>query len=239
MNIDDILEIECPNCGERVYYEVTVCPKCGCNLYPDEEAETEPQVASAAPTPRTLSAKGIVLGALASAVAVFLLNRLASVIWPAGDGSALQVFLLAAGPISALAGGYLAGGLARREGVLNGLVVGIASLAPAYFLEAYWHDLSQEPIGAAALISWVVMVGCGALGGWLWQRMDSRAAVQALFHPRLSMSKGRLYEELLILVHRDQGAADRLIELEGRRNPQLSRAARIQNAIDRLRHDRR
>jgi predicted nucleic acid-binding Zn-ribbon protein len=41
-------EIECANCGARIYYELTRCPKCGVNLYePDEQPEAENR------TPRT------------------------------------------------------------------------------------------------------------------------------------------------------------------------------------------
>ncbi len=34
-------EIECPHCGARVYYELTRCPECGTDFYPEEGEERE------------------------------------------------------------------------------------------------------------------------------------------------------------------------------------------------------
>jgi hypothetical protein len=240
MDIDDILEMECPNCGERVYYEVLVCPKCGTHLYPQAE-ENAPEALESSRTTwlKDLSATGIVGGALLAGGAAFLLNQAAAGLWPGQVGAAYQIFVWASGPIAALLGGYLAGVLARRRVLLNGLGVGLLSLAPAYLFEAYRHDLAHEPVGIAALSSWAVMIACGALGGWIYARLSLRAAEQALFAPRPRAKENQLYQELLSLVRHDSATAERLIDLERRRSPKLARDALIQNAVERLRRDRR
>jgi hypothetical protein len=231
----DASEIECPRCGERMYIEVQVCPGCGLHLYGSDldEAETDPH---GEPPGRSVSLVAVLVGGMAAGALAFLLQRAAALAWGGQPGGTA---LLAAGPLGALAGGYLAGVLARDKGPLHGLLVGIIALAPAYLLEAYWRDLASEPIGAAALAGWTVMVASAVLGGWIWEQLSLRAAARQLFSPSPRADEKSLYLELLAQVRHDIDAAERLVAFEQHRSPTLSRAAAIHAALDRLARDRR
>jgi hypothetical protein len=52
-------------------------------------------------------------------------------------------------------------------------------------------------------------------------------------------SEARLYRELLIQTRGDREVAERLIDFERRRAPELNRAQLCRNALDRLKYDRR
>jgi len=52
-------------------------------------------------------------------------------------------------------------------------------------------------------------------------------------------SDARLYRELLIQTRGDREVAERLIDFERRRAPELNRAQLCRNALDRLKYDRR
>ena len=72
---ENLGDIECPNCGTRVYDEVIVCPNCGLHFYPDElnalyTPDTDTQ-------PTTLSFAAVLAGWVASAVVAFAISQLA------------------------------------------------------------------------------------------------------------------------------------------------------------------
>ena len=235
---DEMNEIECPHCGEYVYYEVLVCPKCGVHFYEEDEIEDGEQKEDNW-TGQRFSIAGVLAGTVVAGFVGFLVGRGALLVWPDQQGVGFQIFILAAGPTGTLAGGYLAGLMAGGRGVLNGLAVGTAAVIPAYFLEAYWRDLSVEALGATTVVAWGVMVVCGALGGWLWEHLHIRPSNQANFRPRVQLIEKDQYLELLAQVHYDIDTAERLIDLERRKNPEIPRAALIQRAIERLQYDRR
>ena len=232
-------EIECPNCGERLYIEVLVCPKCGLHFYPEDEGEQKEADKAPARSNLKLAGGWVVAGTMVAGGLAFILHRLASFFWPLHQGTGFQVMLWVAGPIGTLVGGYLVACLTRRKVLFQGLIVGIMSLFPAYFLEAYWRDLSVQPLGIATLTSWAVMVIGGMLGAWVWNRLDQSTGHQVLSQPNIHLDEQKLYFELLAQVRHDIDTAERLVNLERRRKPTLSRAALIQNALDRLERDRR
>jgi rubredoxin len=229
---DDPSTFECPNCGERVTIDLFACPNCGLVFSleapdtPDEAAEQE----------TGFSVTAALLGWLASAAAAFLINFLAGRAWtPEKLDTAGRVILVLSGPLGALAGGYLAGVIARRREVLHGLVVAGLSLVTGLLFEAYWRDLAQQFFSLAMLVSWGLILAAGPLGGLLARGLRSRAA-----HPRpRQMNESELYRELLVLVRFDNNTAERLIAYEQKRHPNARRAALIQNAIERWEHDNR
>jgi putative membrane protein (TIGR04086 family) len=242
-------EIECPNCGTRVYYEVLSCPKCGLHFNVDElTGEDEPAVELAPSSAQGLSVAAVLTGWMASAALAFLINLLASRIWPGQTPALLgQVILFLAAPIGAFGGGYLAARVAQRREVQHGALVSLLSLVSAVLLEAYWHDLATESVRPAALASWALMMLTGPLGAWLCARSLAQARLIGLFgrlpDPRKKtlrqLDEKQLYFELLARVRHDIDVAERLIAYEARRKPRAGRAVWIQDAIERLDRDKR
>lgn len=231
-------DIECPNCGTRVYDEVIVCPNCGLHFYPDElNALYEPDIEN---QPTTFSAAAILTGWVASAAVAFAINWFVSRTWPgAAHNLLMNVLLFLAAPLGAFAGGYLAARIAGqavlRRTMWHGLLVSALSLASAVLLEAYWHDLATEPLSLTALISWLVLLPAGPLGAWLWDHLAQQARQPVLLHN----SEQQLYLELLARVRHDINVAERLIEYERRRRPQAKRIELIQTALYHLDRDNR
>ena len=67
------------------------------------------------------------------------------------------------------------------------------------------------------------------------------AVIIAYLIPQLSensISEKKLYDKLLMLTRGDESLAERLINLEKEKNPNLNRKQLIKNAIERLEYDR-
>ena len=230
----DANEIECPNCGETVYAEALTCPKCGLHFYADELSG--PAGAETRSPEREISLSAILAGWLVSAGAAFLINFFASRIWsPQALNSAGRAVVLIAGPLGSLAGGYLSARMSGRRVLLHGFVVSILSLLTASLIETYWYDLFNEPLRLITVAGWALMLLSGPAGAWLWARMVKALEFPAPAHPH----EQRLYLDLLARVRHDIDTAERLIDLERRRNPSASRLVWIQYAIERINHDRR
>lgn len=74
-------EVECPQCGAMVYYELERCPGCGLSFYPsDDEAEEDPEPLRAQGWNISLAA--IALGWLAASTTAFVLFYLSRLIDP-------------------------------------------------------------------------------------------------------------------------------------------------------------
>jgi putative membrane protein (TIGR04086 family) len=229
-------EIECPNCGEHVYFDVLVCPKCGLHFYPDET--TIPDEVASPPRAGNFSISAVLAGWAASAVIAFLINLFASRIWsPQALNITGQIIVSASGPLGALVGGYLAARVAGKREKLHGLVVALLSLVIAILLETYWYDLFNQPLRLASMISWMILLPAGVFGAWIYTR--TQAAVYLQLPSRSQPTEKSLYFDLLAHVRHDIDTAERLIDFERRRNPAASRAKLIQNAIERIDHDRR
>jgi putative membrane protein (TIGR04086 family) len=227
---DDPSTFECPNCGERVYIELFACPNCGL-VFSLEAPEDEKE-----PEETGFSFTAALLGWLVSTAVAFLVNFLAGRAWTAESITPTgRVILVLAGPLGALAGGYLAGVIARRREALHGLVIAALSLVSGLLFEAYWRDLSQQFFTIYMLVSWALMLGAGPLGGLLARGLRSRAIST---RPR-RLNEHELYRELLVLVRFDHDTAERLIAYEQKRHPNAKRALLIQNAIERWEHDNR
>ena len=119
---------ECPNCGATVYPEMTRCPQCGWNMYPedDEQDITEQEIPTSA---WGGSLGGFVVGWLITVGITLMVNLLLARFEVAntlsGFGTAV---LLLAGPLGALAGGYVGEGVACRSPLLLGGLVGALAL---------------------------------------------------------------------------------------------------------------
>lgn len=243
-------EIECPNCGERVQAYFTACPNCGLSFYPEDEdeparfpvtrADTALQPAPPKPEHKTFSILALLAGWVASTAITYLGNNLAGRLFPVrvpGQALPLQALLFAAGPLGALAGGFLAARIAQERVAWHGLGVSILSLASIFLFEAYWRDLGSQPVGLATAASMALALGTGPLGALIWQRWQvSASGLASLPGP---VDEKRLYYDLLSRVRHDIDAAERLIAYEARRRPKGSRAEWIASALYHLDRDNR
>ncbi len=229
---------ECPQCGARIYPEITRCPQCGQNMYPeDEEAETGGERAGS--LNRGASLGGIVTGWLvAGGSAVIIHFIVGSLATPITLGTGTRLILLLAGPIGALAGGYVGAGLTRRNSALIGGLVGVLCLPISALLATHWVKvtpnllLSSVILGEAALI-----ILAGVAGGWLNRKFTQDVDWQEKWKVR--GWEDLLYQDLLRKVRFNGSIADRLIDYERKQEPQASRLKLIQNAIERWERDNR
>jgi len=227
---------ECPNCGARVYPEMTRCPQCGQNMYPEDDVT----VASETTSPGWGSILGsLLLGLLISAgIALVLHFIVASFISPSMLGGFGKAVLFLAGPLGSLVGGYVCAGLAHRDAKLIGGLVGVLSLPVAALLTTHWVQvtltllLSPWSLGVGLLI-----VLAGVFGGWLNLRFTRNVDWQEKLKVR--SWEDMLYQDLLRKVRFNGSIADRLIAYERKQEPEASRLKLIQNAIERWEWDNR
>jgi hypothetical protein len=146
-----------------------------------------------------------------------------------------QALVFASGPLGALAGGYLAAKLAEKPALWHALGVSILSLASAFLLVTYWYDPASEGLRPQTLVSWILIMLAAPSGAWICRRLEDTAQMPY----RLQSKESQLFLNLLAYVRHDTETAERLIEYESKHTPQASRAALIQNAIERLDRDRR
>ena len=229
-------DIECPNCGASVYYELTRCPKCGWNFYDaDANARFEAPPISA---PRWLvPLKAILPGSLCSAAVAFAIHYGVSQFYspitlprPAG------IILFCAGPLGALAGGYLAGVLAKQRPIANGIAVGIVTIGFSLLFESHWQQVNAtfllQPV---TWLGWIAIALSGVGGSLLYMRLSAQATLPQW----IVVPEAELYRDLLAKVRSDSQTAERLIAFERQKTPQASRRTLIQNAIERWLQDNR
>ncbi len=243
----DSNDLECPHCGTTFYYELTRCPKCGRNLYPDDD-EPEPPTSSWGVTPESLGSSsktpphpigGILLGSVLSSIIGIFLFFLLNNLFPTAESSTSPIHYLPllSIPLGAFIGGYLATTFNQDHPLLSGFIVGLLSLAPALLITAYQHDLATEPIiQPETLILWTATILGAVSGSFLRHRTAPKTALQQLFKPR---TEYQLYTDLLTKVQFDRPTAESLIAYEQKRTPRATRFECIQNAIDRWERDNR
>lgn len=229
---------ECPNCGAKIYPEMTRCPECGQTMYPEDE-EALPTT-----TETTKAAWGSTLGALligvliSSGIALILHFIVASFVSPSTLGGLGKVVLFLAGPLGSLVGGYVAGGLARQNPKLLGGLVGALTLPLIALFTTHWVEVTPRFLFSP----WVLLAGLltiltGVVGGWLNERLAGNVDWKEKW--RVRGWEDLLYQDLLRRVRFNGSAADRLIEYERKQDPQASRLKLIQNALERWERDNR
>ncbi len=239
----DLSQIECPNCGKPVPFEVLVCPNCGLHLYLDDliEEEETPEPAPPTPRPERQIISILLTGFLFAALVTLLIEMVASHLWTTETLSTVgKLVLFIAGPLGALLGGYAAAANQSRRSfdlqrVLGlGLGVSLLNLAPVLLSESYWYNLAIMPLRPLAIASILVMLLIGPLGSWIWLR-TTRATVDLPEIP--SPDELHSYYKLLAYVRHDMDIAEQLIAYERKRSPNASRKKLIENAIYHLKQD--
>jgi hypothetical protein len=227
---------ECPQCGSAVYPEMTRCPVCGHNMYPEDD-QPFPEVAEVEISNIGSSIGAILLGLLiTSAIALVFHFIVASFSTPANLGMAGVILLYLAGPLGALAGGYVSGGINSDHGMLFGGIIGLLSLPVLLLYTTHWVEVSPGfLISNFVWLSGLATILAGAFGGWLHIRLTGEATWKEKWQVR--GWEDLLYQDLLRKVRFNGSTANRLIEYERKQDPSASRLKLIQNAIERWERD--
>jgi hypothetical protein len=229
---------ECPNCGAKVYPEMTRCPQCGQNMYPEEGDERAARVESAwASWMADLGA--LVIGwMIAGGIALLLHFIVSSFVAPAMLGLTSKVVLLSAGPVGAFTGGFVAVGIDRRRGRWLGVAVAVLVLPVLAIFATHWVDVSFTFLLSLGVITdGVATVLAGFFGGRLNYKLFQDTGWKEKWQVR--GWEDLLYQDLLRRTRFNGSAADRLIEYERKQDPQASRLKLIQSAIERWERDNR
>jgi RNA polymerase subunit RPABC4/transcription elongation factor Spt4 len=229
---------ECPQCGAVVYPEMTRCPSCGHNMYPEDDQPLP--VTTDSETSTLGSAVGSILVGLliASAIALIFHFVVASFSTPQSLGVAGVVILFLAGPLGALAGGYVIGGLKPDHAVWFGGLIGLLSLPLLLLFATHWVKVTASfLINPIVLSSGLATVMTGLVGGWLYIKLSVDKSWKERWQVR--GWEDLLYQDLLRKVRFNGSTADRLIEYERKQDPDASRLKLIQNAIARWERDNR
>jgi hypothetical protein len=229
---------ECPNCGAKVYPEMTRCPQCGQNMYPDDDGRAE--VEELTPTPVWVSSLGSLLigWMIAAGIALIVHFVVDAFVSPILLGSWGKLILFMAGPLGALVGAYVGTGLLRKRSRLMGAVVGMLTVLVLVLLATHWVKVTFSLLFSP----WGVLLGfltilAGILGGWLTEAFSPDSNWKEKW--KVHRWEDLLYQDLLRKVRFNGSAADRLIEYERTQSPQSSRLELIQSAIDRWEGDNR
>jgi hypothetical protein len=229
---------ECPNCGTKIYPEMTRCPQCGQIMYPEDEQVATPERES------TSAGWGPMIGAIligwliTCGIAIVIHFIIASFFSPSSLGVAGKVVLLLAGPVGALTGGYVAAGIVRQKVKWLGIIIGALALPVLALFATHWVEVT-----AGFLLSpWVITFGvltilAGFAGSWLNAVIIQDASLKEKWQVR--GWEDLLYQDLLRKVRFNGSTADRLIEYERLQDPNASRLKLIQSAIERWDKDNR
>jgi hypothetical protein len=134
-------------------------------------------------------------------------------------------------PLGAFMGGYWAGLQTTYRPWLYGLFASGVLLIVAALFGALPYD---------ALVIIVLVLAGGPLGAWLAARGGLRSlGINVNMKMKVPGREDHLYRDLLAMVRQDRYMADRLIDFERRRSPAAPRERLIQDAIERLKRDRR
>ena len=229
---------ECPNCGAKIYPEMTRCPECGQNMYPEEE-ETLPATEATAKGGWGATIGVLMIGMLiASGIALILHFILATFAKPSTLGGLGKAVLVLAGPLGCLVGGYVSGGLARQHPKFLGAVEAALTLPILALFATHWVEVTPGfLLTPMALLVGLLTILAGVVGGWLSVMFSGNVAWKEKWQVR--GWEDLLYQDLLRKVRFNGSIADRLIKYEREQDPQASRLKLIQNAIERWERDNR
>jgi len=230
---DTEINMVCPKCGAVVDLDLTRCPACGLDFYPEEKSgELEPE----APENKTgwLNVFVAVLaGIFISTLIAFILNFIAAQFYPASQVTGIGSFILfAAGPLGAVSGGFVAASLAHERPFLPAFCVSFLTIPVVVLLNTRWQS---TVFTANSITAWITILLAGPAGAFLQTRLK-----HGIKWPGWNKNgEAALYQDLLVKSRFDNDRADRLIAYEKRRNPHGNRLELIQSAIDRWERDNR
>lgn len=229
---------ECPNCGAKIYPEMTRCPQCGQSMYPEDEQTSQEEAETVPGNWGSILGAILVAWLIAAGIALLLNIILGSLISPSILGPIGKSILFIAGPAGALVGAYVGAGMARQHSKIMGVVVGVLTLPVLALLATHWVVVSTDFLVSpfSILTGLLTLVG-GSGGGWLSEKFSLDSSWKEKL--RVRGWEDLLYQDLLRKVRFNGSIADRLIDFERKQDPQASRLDLIQSAIDRWERDNR
>jgi hypothetical protein len=229
---------ECPNCGAKIYPEMTRCPQCGQSMYPEDEQPSPDDAATGSVGWGSFLGSILVGWLIASGIALLLHFILASLISPAILGPVGKIVIFLAGPLGALVGAYIGSGLARQHSKLLGIVVAVLTLPVLALLDTHWVEVTAGfLLSPSVILTGLFTLIAGILGAWL----NEKFLQDGDWKEKLKVRgwEDLLYQDLLRKSRFNGSIADRLIEYERKQDPQANRLKLIQNAIERWERDNR
>jgi hypothetical protein len=227
---------ECPNCGAKIYPEMSRCPQCGQNMYPEDEERAQAEVITTAPAWLSLLGPlfiGWIIAVGIALIAHFVVDAFVS---PYTLGTWGKLILFSAGPLGALVGAYVCTGLNRKRSALMGGVLGVLTIPTLVLLATHWVKVTPSLLFSlwGVLLGFLTILG-GVMGGWLTEIFSPDTDWKEKW--RVHSWEDLLYQDLLRKVRFNGSAADRLIEYERKQDPQANRLKLIQSAIERWERD--
>lgn len=235
-------EIECAQCGDFFYIELTKCPNCGVSVYFPEFQERISQKIGEEDSfeiiGKVFSSIFIVAGGLlvSGVITFFIFFSLKKTIASQLEGLGMQTLIFALTMIGAFAGGFVAARYAKYRPSLHGLIVGFLSVGLSLLLVAYEEDLTSTfPPILISVIGWGLITLSGLFGAETAENLARGATLESLFSPE--KSEDELYQDLLAKMRFDKDIADRMIEYERKHAVNATTAYLIQCAIQRWERD--
>ncbi|MBN1430664.1 MAG: hypothetical protein JXB07_20000 [Anaerolineae bacterium] len=226
-------DIECPQCGAVVYYELDRCPECGLDFYPPDDEEEE----SWKPTRsrgwgRSLIA--VIGGWLVAGIAALILFfRFSLIDAQTTDWTMVGLMFIT---VSAFMGGYIVVAITRHSPIRHGILVSLLVIVDAVLIEALWRVVTIDTlVRPLTLLAWGLIIAGGMAGAVTSMQLQQRAGHA---HPQASREDD-LYRDLLARVRHDRAVAERLIAFESRQNTAAARSELIKSAITRWERDNR
>ncbi len=227
---------ECPNCGAKIYPEMSRCPQCGQNMYPEDDVKAQAEAATAAPAWLSLLGPMLIGWMIAVGIALIVHFVVDAFVSPFKLGAWGKIILFAAGPLGALVGAYVGTGLVRKRSKLMGGALGALTLPVLVLLATHWVKVTTSLLFSlwGVLLGFLTILG-GVIGGWLTEIFSPDGDWKEKW--KVHGWEDLLYQDLLRKVRFNGSAADRLIEYERQHDPQASRLKLIQSAIERWERD--
>jgi hypothetical protein len=229
---------ECPNCGGKIYPEMSRCPQCGQNMYPEEDERTQVEVQATTSTWVSFLGALLIGWMIASGIALIVHFVVDTLVSPFALGTWGKVILFVAGPLATVVGAYVGTGLFKRRFRLMGGLVGVFTVPVLVLLATHWvkvtFSLLFSPLG---LLLGFLTILAGVIGGGLSEYFAPESNWKEKWQVR--GWEDLLYQDLLRKTRFNGSAADRLIEYERKQDPSASRLKLIQSAIERWEHDNR
>ncbi|HSB66070.1 MAG TPA: hypothetical protein VLD65_05795 [Anaerolineales bacterium] len=229
---------DCPNCGAKVYPELTRCPECGHNMYPDDEEPLTTVDQTGEPSRWSVTGAVVIGWMITCGIALLIHFIVASFQIPSTLGISAKVVLWLAGPLGAMVGSYVAAGIAPKQYKWIGMVVAVFAIPVMVLFATHWELVTLDfLVNPWVLGSGVVTFLAGGFGGWLNYKFSQDSGWKEKWQVR--GWEDLLYQDLLRKVRFNGSIADRLIEYEHQQAPQASRLKLIQSAIERWERDNR
>lgn len=224
--------IECTRCGQEISLDLTRCPKCGLNLYPDDYGELD-EIDDRNGNYLGSSITAILLGWISAAGFIFIVNFFFKELL--AYSPYIDIAISSIGVVGVLLGGFVSGFVSSDRSIWQGTVVGLLSIGTNILFEMFWKNMSEGGVTRIGHpITWSLMILGGIVGTRLAYLVLHRGS-NYLFPE----DEYLLYRDILSRVQRNHEVVERLIAYEREIAPNSNRASWLRNALERWERDNR